>query len=141
MKKLYQITDEHSAKKAIRFTVDEKSKTVVFDSKNKDGILLFETEDKKVQEAIEKSSYFENETITCVSKTNSTPSTPAKTSDDDDSGTAVFEEVTTFAAAKEVLRNEPYNVPLSAMPNYKAFKAKADELGVSFPNLKTKMEE
>ena len=47
----------------------------------------------------------------------------------------IFEEINTPQKAKEVLRLEPYNVPFQSLGSVEKIKAKAEELGVSFPNV------
>ncbi len=46
----------------------------------------------------------------------------------------VFVNVTNVQQARSVLMGEPYKVSLSELQNKQAVRAKADELGVSFPN-------
>ncbi|MCL1868627.1 MAG: hypothetical protein FWF72_06780 [Paludibacter sp.] len=162
MKKIYQIKNAHSVKKAINFSVNGKSKTVVFESKNKNGILLFETTDTDIMSAIEKSKYFNKKGSTLLIQ----PITllkKEKTAEDDNhsdsqnlqngdsnpalspnpqgdnlqgGGTKVFAEVVTFKEAKAVLTGEPYNIPFQALGSVEKVFAKAAEVGVSFPNLK-----
>ncbi len=48
----------------------------------------------------------------------------------------VYDNVVNSQQAKEVLRNTPYNVPLSELSTKDAIKAKAESLNVSFPNWK-----
>jgi len=62
-KKTYQMTDVNSVKTAKRFTVNGKSKTAIFESKHKNGILTFTTVSVAMQEAIEESHYFDSGVI------------------------------------------------------------------------------
>ena len=47
----------------------------------------------------------------------------------------VFDEVTKLQEAKRILSGEPYNVSVSTFMNKETILQKAQEVGVSFPNL------
>ena len=55
---------------------------------------------------------------------------------DEDFKAAVFEEVTTFQAAREILRAEPYNIPFQGITKPESIMKQAEKVHVSFPNLK-----
>ena len=139
MIKTYQMKDVFSAKKAKRFTVDGKSKTIVFESKRKNGLLSAEVEHDAVQQVIEKSKYWKNKTITLVSSRQK-PSTDED--EDEEPGLShpdakEYPDVTKFREAQDILTAEPYNIPKTSpdLRNKVAILEKAVELGVSFPNL------
>jgi len=149
MLKTYQIKDAYSVKKAINFPVNGSSKLIVFESKNKNSILTFETSDADIQGAIETSKYFKTKESTMflpkitVIKTENTNDDELDTTDDagndkqpTGAGTKEYPEVTTFEDAKTVLKGEPYNVAFQALGSPEKIFAKAAEMGVSFPNLK-----
>lgn len=46
-----------------------------------------------------------------------------------------FDNVTTIQQAKDILRNEPFNIPFQALNTPANILKKAEELGVKFPNL------
>ena len=50
-------------------------------------------------------------------------------------GYTVYDEVADWQAAKEVLRNEPYNIPYQGLNSPDLILKKAEEMRVSFPNL------
>lgn len=138
MFKTYQIKDVFSSKIAKRFTVDGASKTIVFESKRNNGLLTFATADKKVQDAIEESHYFEDELISVIgSVAVNKKAAKAESTKDDELGIVEYPEVTTFKAAREVLSGEPYNIPATSreISNAEKVFAKAEELGIRFPNL------
>lgn len=55
---------------------------------------------------------------------------------DDVKITEEYPEVTNTQGAKEIMSNEPYNVPLADMPNKSVILNRATELGLKFPNWK-----
>lgn len=142
MIKTYQIKNVFSTKLAKRFTVGKESKVIIFESKRKNGILTYETGDEAVQKAIESSKFFRSKQIV-VTHTRENPNKTDEADDTDDAveGVAdevtVYDEVTKFREAQEILTGEPYNVPKTSpdLRSKDAIKAKAEELGVSFPNL------
>lgn len=141
-KKIYQRKDQFSASSAVRLDVNGKSKTIIFESKRKNGLLTYETDNSDIQSAIEKSKGYTAGTIICILgavavkavavKTPASPASPSPST----GGEQEYPEVTEWQAAKEVLRSEPYNVPFQALNNPPNIQKKAEELGVSFPNLK-----
>jgi hypothetical protein len=100
------------------------------------------TEDPKLQEAIEASEHYRQGIIKMES------STEVGVTDSGSQGEVVvgtagvtkaeFPEVTNIREAKVVLTGEPYNVSRNsvAFQNLDKLFAKADQLGISFPNLK-----
>ncbi len=147
MRKVYQQKNQFSNSAAIRFTVKGVSKTVIFESKRKNGILTYETNDADVQDAIEESKQFEEGKITCIegassiklqasSKENAGDSGASGDGGKKDAETKEYPEVTEWQAAKELLRSEPYNVPFQSLNTPGNILKKAEEMGVSFPNLK-----
>jgi hypothetical protein len=161
--KTYQLKDGNSTKSAKRIDVGGKSRMIIFESKRRDGNLLFSTADSKVQKGLEESKYFENETVTVISEKEiaSVLQKPAKAKkkaakpepvveedpDDEDMDEdpddenpdeelTEIEGVTTLQKAKEALRGEPWNVAAGELKNAEMILNKAAELGVSFPNLK-----
>ena len=161
----YQIKDQFSTKVAKRFDVGGNSKTVVFESKRKNGLLTYVTGDKKVQDAIEGSHYFENEQIVLTGQ----QALPGKArvaakpvivptvdptddlGEDEDfndlnedeggegaetGGPTAYPEVTTFKEARDVFERDFGIKKTSATVNSpEKIMNKAEELGVSFPNL------
>lgn len=145
MFKTYQIKDVFSEKKAIRFTVNGTSKTIIFESKRKNGILTAEVSDEKTQQAIESTEKFKERQI-IISSSRAVPgrTTEATTDDtaddvaDTDNVKAIsYPDVATFGKAREILTGEPYNLAKTSnkLKNAEAILATAEELGVSFPNL------
>ncbi len=122
----------------------------------------FATAKKNVQDGIEASKYFEDGTITLLKTdklsdmdiADETVIKPAKsgkkkaTKDDSPVGDVTdagkvfepvtFEDVTTFRAAQAILTDEPYNTAKTSVElrTKEAILKKAEELGISFPNLK-----
>lgn len=144
MLKTYQINDVFSEKKAIRFTVAGKSKTIIFESRRKNGILTAEVADEKTQQAIESTDKFKEKQITISSSrpspgmTTVTPATDEIASETSNEGEGFsYPEVTTFGKAREILTSEPYNLAKTSnkLKNAEAILATAAELNVSFPNL------
>lgn len=136
MLKTYQINDVFSEKKAIRFTVAGKSKTIIFESKRKNGILTAEVADEKTQQAIESTDKFKEKQITISSSRPSPGMTTVTPATDEIEGLS-YPEVTTFGKAREILTSEPYNLAKTSnkLKNAEAILATAAELNVSFPNL------
>lgn len=52
-----------------------------------------------------------------------------------ESNAASFVEVTTIQQARDILRAEPYNIPFQSITTPNGILKKAEELGISFPNL------
>ena len=141
MLKTYQIKDTFSEKKAIRFTVDGKSKTIVFESRRKNGILTAEVADEKTQQAIESTDKFISKQIT-ISSSRPVPGIPTEQENmtldhlEGTEGTS-YPDVTTFSKAREILTGEPYNLAKTStrLKNAEAILATAAELNVSVPAL------
>ncbi|MBP8945782.1 MAG: hypothetical protein KBG25_07800 [Paludibacteraceae bacterium] len=132
MIKTYKIRDNFSTKKAIRFN----SGFAIFEDKTKNGILQYSTSNKNMQNDIENSDYFLRGIITCTvtnikKQTKKQNRNPEQTDDEND-----YSNVTTFKQARDILSAKPYNVPLSSLRNQSMIFAKAEELGINFPNLK-----
>lgn len=136
-RKIYQRKDQFSSSSAVRLTVNGKSKTALFESKRKNGILTYETSDADVQQAIEESKYFESGNITLQST--SVESGKLKVESGGSTGgddTTEYPDVTSFQEAKEILRAEPYKVLFQSLNSEANILKKAEECGVVFPNLK-----
>lgn len=58
--KIYQKAALNTTQSAMRVTVKGKSKTVVFESKRRNGLLTYETADKNIQEAIENTVQYDS---------------------------------------------------------------------------------
>jgi len=145
MFKTYQIKDVFSEKKAIRFTVNGTSKTIIFESKRKNGILTAEVSDEKMQQAIENTDKFKEKQI-IISSSRPVPGKPAETTATDDTAegdtditteATTYPDVITYGRAREILTGEPYNLAKTSnkLKNAESILATAAELGVSFPNL------
>ena len=135
-KKIYQRKDHFSNKSAIRITVGGKSKTIEFENKRKNGVLIFETEDKATQDAVEELDKFKNGTIVCIEGKTTKQALASKiTKEPEDKDTIEYEEVTSLQQAKEILRGEPYNIPFQSLNSPENIQKKAEELGISFPSL------
>lgn len=154
--KTYQLNRNASRSTMRVFMPDGTSEFVTFVSigygtNYATGFPRFSTAKKNIQEGIEASEMFENDEITLL-RTDDVPEdvkpaikaakSPKGNDDEPDADAptekAVFADVTTFRAAKEVLTGEPYNVEKTSpeIRSKEAIFKKADELGVSFPNLK-----
>lgn len=77
VRKTYVINDLNSLKVAKRFTVNNRSKTIIFESKQKNGILSYSTISPSEQKAIEESEMFENKVIQ-LAKTEKTDEVPVE---------------------------------------------------------------
>lgn len=136
MKKVYQKKDQFSNISSMRIDVAGKSKTITFENKRKNGILSFETTDEEVQKGVEASRQYQEGRIVCTegaTANTATPTTPIIPLEDP----TEYQEVTTFAQAREVLRGEPFKVGATSnsLKTAEGVVAKAAELGISFPNL------
>ena len=141
MKKVYQKKDMFSNVSSLRIDVAGKSKTIAFENKRRNGILTFETSDEEVQKGIEASNQYADGKIVCVEGIVA-PKAPVKTEEkytgEGEKGhLQEYPEFTTFAQAKEVLRGDPYKVGATSnsLKTAEGVLAKAEELGISFPNL------
>ena len=130
MKKVYQKKDMFSNVSSLRIDVAGKSKTIAFENKRRNGILTFETSDEEVQKGIEASNQYAEGKIVCVEGI-------VAPGEGEKGHLQEYPEVTTFAQAKEVLRGEPYKVGATSnsLKTAEGVLAKAEELGISFPNL------
>jgi len=63
LKKTYYISDVNSLKIAKRITINGKSKTLVFESKQRNGMLVYSTVSPSEQGAIESSDFYKNKVI------------------------------------------------------------------------------
>ena len=110
-------------------------KTVIFDKSFSD--VTYTTANKELQAAIEESNKFKGGQIEVYSETDNkeepTKAEVKATKVVDDANT--YQEANTPQKAKEVLRSEPYNVPFQSIGSVEKIRAKAEELGVSFPNV------
>lgn len=137
MIKTYQIRDMFTTKKAIRFDAG----FAVFEDKNKNGLLQYTTGNKDMQDDIENSAFYDNGTITLresiqsTSEMRATDERKTQVHVNEPNNVAIFPDVTTFKAAREILGADPYNVSQSSLRNSTAVFDKAQELGISFPNL------
>ena len=93
------------------------------------------TDNPVYQQAIENSEQFRSgEIVIGVSEDVAEETMASGCADSADGASAVFTDVTNVQQARSVIMGEPYNVPLSELQNKAAVRAKADELGLSFPN-------
>lgn len=103
----------------------------------------FSTSDEKLQKALEGLPLYGKAFKLFRSVEAKKPKKPAEkpeagSAGDNDAtteGLQVFEEVTDWQTAKDVLKGEPYAVPYQALGCPEAILKKAEELRVSFPNL------
>ncbi len=112
----------------ITFEKEEKNTKDAFYSSN----------DKELCEHIEKSSLYKKGIIKLVFDTEENEvDTATIDAGDNRDEPVVYDKVKTFKEAKEILTAAPYNVPISHLGNGEKIMKKANELGVSFPNLRT----
>ena len=105
--------------------------------------LIYTTSDAEIQKAIEESTRFKNGTVTLDfeveeadnEKVDETTEEQKNDVNDSEEQTSI-PEVNTPQKVKEILRGEPYNIAFQAMKTIEQIKAKADELGLSFPAVK-----
>lgn len=129
-------------------TVEGSKRYIKFVKVDKDDNKgFFETNDKKLQKAIEESSFFENKEISLIFSDESDdeellPAKGEKQTQKQLKGAKEFEpaefpDVTEFKQAKDILTGEPYNVGKTSksLASPEGILAKAGELGISFPNL------
>lgn len=160
--KIYQIINQFCSSSSTRIDVNGKSKVISFESKRKNGLLTFETNNTDIQEAIEKLERFKNGTITCISgftapattkagkakkevptttdtegetKLEDEPNQEGETKQEEKTVTE-FPEVTEWQQAKEMLRAEPYKVAFQQLNSPANILKNAKALGITFPNLK-----
>lgn len=94
------------------------------------------TDNPLYQKAIEESEQFRNGEIV-IGATEKIEDKVADTNvvaSEENGKKEVIVSVTNVQQARGILMGEPYKVPLSELQNKVAVRAKADELGVSFPN-------
>ncbi|MDR0872830.1 MAG: hypothetical protein LBN27_05100 [Prevotellaceae bacterium] len=161
------LLDSKKARYAIQLEIGGRTRTISFVSVGygtaySSGKPIFSTKDENVQKAIEGSAQFLDGKIKVVESKDagdastslsnrastsfgsaqqpplSNPASAQQLPLSNPASAATFENVTTFAQAKEVLCGEPYNLPKTGTGLSSAEKilAKAKELGVNFPNLK-----
>ena len=94
------------------------------------------TDNPLYQKAIEESEQFRNGEIVIGATEKIEEAAPATETAlaGENSKQEVFVNVTNVQQARSVLMGEPYKVSLSELQNKVAVRAKADELGISFPN-------
>ena len=94
------------------------------------------TDNPLYQKAIEESEQFRNgEIVIGATEKIEEKVTDANVVASEENGKKeVIVSVTNVQQARSILMGEPYKVPLSELQNKVAVRAKADELGVSFPN-------
>jgi hypothetical protein len=129
------------------FTTFYKDKKFVFDFVPLEGytrgILYLNREED--MEALEASEEFKTGVITLAEVLGESESeqqddgNPQKKQEEQEEGgkgeVVVFDEVTKLQEAKRILSGEPYNVSVSNFMNKETILQKAQEVGVSFPNL------
>ena len=143
MIKIYKV---NSSKQRCSFSVPGQDRSIVFECINygarfSDNTPRHTTADPEEQKIIEGFDSFKKGEI-IIDKTISTEPTkevkakPVKEEVEPIKVSATInEEATNPQKAKEVLRQEPYNVPFQSLGSVEKIKAKAEELGVSFPNM------
>lgn len=132
------------------FTTFYKDKKFVFDFVPLEGytrgILYLNREED--MEALEASEEFKTGIITLAEvlgenesdqQDDGNPQKKQKKQEEQEEGgkgeVVVFDEVTKLQEAKRILSGEPYNVSVSNFMNKETILQKAQEVGVSFPNL------
>ena len=95
------------------------------------------TDNPLYQKAIEESEQFRNGEIVigATEKIEEKVAEANAASAEANSKKEVIVSVTNVQQARSILMGEPYKIPLSELQNKVAIRAKADELGISFPNL------
>lgn len=94
------------------------------------------TDNPLYQKAIEESEQFRNGEIVigATEKIEEKVAEGNAASAEVNSKKEVIVSVTNVQQARSILMGEPYKIPLSELQNKVAIRAKADELGISFPN-------
>ena len=94
------------------------------------------TDNPLYQKAIEESEQFRNGEIVigATEKIEEKVADANVVASEENGKKEVIVSVTNVQQARSILMGEPYKVPLSELQNKVAVRAKADELGVSFPN-------
>lgn len=94
------------------------------------------TDNPLYQKAIEESEQFRNGEIVigATEKIEEKVAEANTASAEANSKKEVIVSVTNVQQARSILMGEPYKIPLSELQNKVAIRAKADELGISFPN-------
>lgn len=140
-------------KQRCNFSVPGQNRSIVFECINygarfSDNTPRYTTADPEEQKIIESFDSFKKGEITIEKEINSVsivkkvvPEVAKKVVETveevkPETVPTVIEDITTPQKAKEVLRSEPYNVPFQSLGSVEKIKAKAEELGVSFPNVK-----
>ncbi|MDR2002397.1 MAG: hypothetical protein LBQ74_05140 [Prevotella sp.] len=91
----------------------------------------YTTSDKEEQKAIEDSFYLKKGLVY------HTPGPDGEQSDEDESsGSTEIGHVTNIQQAKELLRSSPYDIPYQRLSTPEKILRAAEELNISFPNLK-----
>ena len=96
----------------------------------------YTTDNALYQKAIEDSEQFRNGEIVigATEKIEEKVAEANAASAEANSKKEVIVGVTNVQQARSILMGEPYKIPLSELQNKVAIRAKADELGISFPN-------
>ncbi|MBR5848735.1 MAG: hypothetical protein IKY69_04620 [Bacteroidaceae bacterium] len=94
------------------------------------------TDNPLYQKAIEESEQFRNGEIVigATEKIEEKVAEANAASAEANSKKEVIVSVTNVQQARSILMGEPYKIPLSELQNKVAIRAKANELGISFPN-------
>lgn len=94
------------------------------------------TDNPLYQKAIEESEQFRNGEIVigATEKIEEKVAEVNAASAEANSKKEVIVSVTNVQQARSILMGEPYKIPLSELQNKVVIRAKADELGISFPN-------
>lgn len=129
----YSVPQAQSDKHMLRITVGGKSKSVTFEDKRKIGSLTYTTSSKEEQTEIEKSKLFLSGAMVKDSGESKSLDEAPETFDP-----VTFDEVTTFAQAKAILMEEPYEIKASKLKDAVKILKAAESVNVSFPNLNLK---
>lgn len=134
-------------KQRCNYSVPGTRKSIVFECINygarfSDNTPRYTTANADEQKIIEEFSAFKRGDITIEKeiKSEDTVTTPEKEvvmvpETKKEVSLTVIDDVTSAQKAKEVLRSEPFNVPFQSLGSIEKIRAKAEELGVSFPNV------
>lgn len=132
-KATYIIANSYSLQHSLRITVNGKSKQILFTDRYKNGTLIYETSVKEEQEEIEKSKLFLSGAMVKDGGESKSLDEAPETFDP-----VTFDEVTTFAQAKAILMEEPYEIKASKLKDAVKILKAAESVNVSLPNLNLK---
>ncbi len=141
--KIYKV---NSNKQRCSFSIPGTNKSILFECINygarfSDNTPRYTTADLDEQEIIESFESFKKGEISIEKEIKKEEVAKKVVVDEEEKQVTgkipatIFEEVNTIQKAKEVLRLEPYNVQFQSLGSVEKIKAKAEELGVSFPNV------